>query len=225
MSSLPTDSFTFFNEKGECINHRLFEREEQEQAYKYIPQDAQGVLELGARYGTVTCSISKKIGNRPVLITVEPDTDVWPCLEDNLKRHDVNAILVKGAISRKPIGFIHFDYGSFTTTNPAEDVKPVAESHHSNLAYRTEIPTWTLEEILNKSNIPIIDVLVADCEGFLEQFMDENPDLYNTLRVIIFEKDGTNRCNYNRIQWYLYKAGLREVVGGFHAVWVRKSEV
>jgi FkbM family methyltransferase len=221
--ALPTYSFTFFDEKGERVEHLICEYTEQKQAYKYVPEDAQGVLELGARYGTVTCAISNKIKNRPVLISVEPDSNVWNALEDNLRRHSVNATVVKGAISRKPIGMVHFQYSSFTTIKPEEDVKPVAEDFKRTLSFTQEIATWTLEQILEMTKIPVIDVLVADCEGFLEQFLDENPSLYKTLRVIIFEKDAKDRCNYNKIQWYLHKNGLREVVDGFHAVWIRAS--
>ena len=67
MTALPTDSFTFFNEKGERIDHLTGERTEQLQAYEYVPEDAQGVLELGARYGTVTAAISKKLKNKSEL--------------------------------------------------------------------------------------------------------------------------------------------------------------
>lgn len=215
------DSFCFFDEKGNRINHLESERTEQDQASLYIPEDAKGVLELGARYGTVTYAISKRIGNRPILITVEPDSTVWPALEDNLKRYTIHANIVKGAISRKPLGIVHFQYSSFTADDPSVSVVKAAEDFKQSLTYNMSISTWTLEEIQEKTNIPVIDVLVADCEGFLEQFMEENPTLYKTLRVIIFEKDFSERCNYNKIQWHLHRHGFREIVGGFHAVWIK----
>ena len=46
--------------KGQLINHKIEERTEQEQAFKYIyPDDV--VLELGGRYGTVSSIINYKL--------------------------------------------------------------------------------------------------------------------------------------------------------------------
>ena len=51
------------------------------------------------------------------------------------------------------------------------------------------------------------NVLVADCEGFLETFFDENPELYEELNLIIYERDNDGskggrriKCNYNKIE-------------------------
>lgn len=43
------------------------------------------------------------------------------------------------------------------------------------------------------------NVLVADCEGFLQQFFDENPEFYDNLRLVIFEADYPEKCNYGKI--------------------------
>ena len=217
----PIDSFSFFNEKGDKINHLTCERTEQLQAYKYVPEDAKGVLELGARYGTVTCAISEKINKRPVLITVEPDPDIWDALEKNLTKNSANAYIIKGAISKKSVGLVHLDYGTFTTVDMEKSLKQIYDVIKTGVEYYSTVPTWTLQQIQEKTNIPVIDTLVADCEGFLEQFFDENPELYKTLNTVIFEKDFSERCNYPKIQWHLHKYGLREVIGGSHAVWIR----
>lgn len=223
MSDTP---FEFFNEKGQRIDHLKSERTEQEQAAQYIPENAKGVLELGARYGTVTCTISKKIKHRPVLITVEPDVSVWEALDKNLKQNGANAYVVKGTISKTPVGFVHFQYGSFTAKDPKEGATKVSEYYKLPfMKYYTKIPVVSLEEVQKAANIPVIDTLMADCEGFLEQFMDENPHLYDTLNTFIFERDGGDRCNYDKIEVKLKEHGFREIVGGFHAVWMRETPV
>jgi hypothetical protein len=60
---------------------------------------------------------------------------------------------------------------------------------------------------------------VADCEGFLEQFMDENPKLYQQLSLIMFKKDYPNKCNYAKIENTLKTNGFTCLVGRFHSVW------
>lgn len=216
-----SDTFEFFNENGQRVDHLTSERTEQEQASTYIPEDAKGVLELGSRYGTVTCSISRRIGYRPVLITVEPDISVWQPLEDNIKRNGAKAFIVKGTISKTPVGFVKFQYGSFTSKDPMEGAKKVSEYYRIPLQYYTSIKVVSLEEVQEAAQIPVIDTLVADCEGFLEQFMDENPHLYTSVNTFIFERDGGDRCDYDKIEANLKEHGFREIVSGFHAVWIK----
>ena len=44
----------------------------------------------------------------------------------------------------------------------------------------SKINHYTLDEIKKKYKIKTFNVLVADCEGFLEQFIDENPNIQHT---------------------------------------------
>lgn len=46
----------------------------------------------------------------------------------------------------------------------------------------------TLSEVQQKYNI-YFDCLLADCEGFLLQFMQENDIFFNNLRCVIYEED------------------------------------
>jgi len=62
------------------------------------------------------------------------------------------------------------------------------------------------------------NVLVADCEGFLEQFFDENPEFYDNLRLIIFEEDFPEKCNYNKIKENLRTKGFINILNGFQNV-------
>jgi hypothetical protein len=62
-------------------------------------------------------------------------------------------------------------------------------------------------------------VLVADCEGFLETFLDENPTIYDDIRLIIFEADYPDKSNYDSIYRNLKSKGFTQVVYGFQNVW------
>ena len=193
----------FYDEHGQRVDHLNSERDEQLLATQYVDENSKGVLELGARYGTVTCAISTKLRNRPVLVSVEPDYRVWDTLDKNLERNHAVAHLVKGTITRNPQGINAAGYSTNTY-----DVE------------KSQIANWTLEQIMEKYNLQF-DTLVADCEGFLEKFLDENPRLYDELNTIIFEADMESVCNYSRIRWMLHKHGMREVHGGFQNVWKR----
>jgi FkbM family methyltransferase len=190
----------FYNELGELIDHRSLESIEQHQASQYIHHNAV-VLELGARYGTVTCAISAKLANKEALVTVEPDARVWQALEGNIARNNCKAHIVKGFISSTPMSLSNHGYGS--TSSRCSD---------------STISNVTLAEIQEKYSVQF-DTLVADCEGFLEQFFDENPTFMDKLTLVIFEKDYPQKCNYAKIDAALKERGFTCIVNGFHSVW------
>ena len=62
------------------------------------------------------------------------------------------------------------------------------------------------------------NVLVADCEGFLETFLNENKVLYNQLNLIIFECDRPDVCNYALIKAELLTNGFVCLENDFQCV-------
>lgn len=194
----------FLNEKGHVIDIEKMEATEQEQAEKYIDKYDK-VLELGVRYGTVTYRILNKLDSTDNYVGVEPDSRVWSTINHNLKSFN-NVNIVHGFISRTPLALEELDsyYGYGTTSTKNSD---------------STIPHFTLEEIENKYNISF-NVLVADCEGFLEQFLDENEKLYKQLRMILFEEDYPNKCNYEKIKQKLRDHDFKVIENsGMHQVW------
>ncbi len=200
---------TFYNENNEIINHLLLESEEQRLANKYVKSD-DIVLELGARYGTVSYAINSKLENKKNHVCVEPDERVWKALDDNKTRNNCDYNIVKGFVSRKKLDLVNKDvcfngYGATAVENN-----------------NTSIESFTLEEIINKYGLDShFTTLVADCEGFLEQFLDENPNLYNDLKTVIFEADYPEKCNYEKIRNNLKNRGFYPVVNGFQNVYMK----
>jgi FkbM family methyltransferase len=192
--------------EGTKINIEYMEKDEQDLANKYILED-DIVLELGARYGSVSCIINNKLNNKNNQVVVEPDDRVWYALEENKKRNNCEFNIVKGFISNKKLDLTNLDncygYGSTFIEN-------------SN----TKIPSYTLNEIKKIYNLKF-NVLVADCEGFLEVFFDENPELYDEIRLIIFEEDYREKCNYNKIKYELRKRNFTQLLEGNQNVWVK----
>jgi len=187
---------------GNRINTQKIERYEQDLATKYIEEN-DVVLELGARYGSVSCIINSKLSNKINQVVVEPDRAVWKALELNKRRNKCEFSIVKGFVSTSKMNLTGAGYGSTFVENQ-----------------NSTIPSYSLDEIKKQYNINF-NVLVADCEGFLEKFFDENPDFYDNLRMIIFEADYPEKCNYDKIRANLRERNFTEVVGGFHNVWIK----
>jgi len=75
----------------------------------------------------------------------------------------------------------------------------------------------SLEDLQTKTSLKF-NVLVADCEGFLETFLNENKCLYTQLDLIIFECDRPDVCNYEFIKSELVKNNFRMIENGFQCV-------
>ena len=196
---------TILNEKGIEVNTKMIENVEQAMAEAYIqPEDV--VLELGARYGSVSCRINLKLSDKTNQVSVEPDSSVWEALEKNRDSNNCKFHIVKGCISKTPRLLINEKaangYAATTVENPI-----------------STMPHFTLDEVKQKYAIENFTVLFADCEGCLGYFFKENPTLWDSLRLFIFEADNPRECDYRTIVNTLAEKGFVEVKGGFHAVW------
>jgi FkbM family methyltransferase len=190
---------------GKSVNTAALEVTEQELARQYIEEN-DIVFELGARYGSVSCIINSKLKCKTNQVVVEPDQRVWDALERNKKINNCNFHIVKGFVSSKKLGLTNLDdCGGYGTTYIVKD--------------DSNIPSYSMEYIQAKYNLKF-NVLVADCEGFLEVFFDENPNFYDNLRLIIFEADYRQKCDYTKIRNTLHKKGFIAKLTGFQNVWI-----
>lgn len=193
------------NENDVIIDINAVEKDEQDLANTYI-QENDVVLELGARYGSVSCIINSKLNEKTNQVVVEPDARVWEALDKNRRKNNCNFHTVKGFISNRKLDLINLTYDYGTTFIDNEN---------------TTIPSYTLDEIKQKYNLNF-NVLVADCEGYLERFFDENPNFYDDLRLIIFEADYPNKCNYRKIKNKLLDKKFTKILEGFQNVWIKQ---
>lgn len=187
--------YNFIDEKGNLVKYDRYEKVERNQARKFIdPKDC--VLELGARYGGVSVTINNILNVKTNQVSVEPDKRVWGALERNRREHNCHFEILKGTISRKPQKI----NGNSWATHTIEG--------------SSDIPHYTIPD-------KPFNVLVADCEGFLETFYRENKEFFRKLRLIIFEKDRPEICNYDYIISELKEIGFKEVINNFHSVFIR----
>lgn len=199
---------TIFNEHGEKIDTSTVENREQIHANAFIdPNDV--VLELGARYGSVSIVINRKLNNKLNHVAVDPDERIWSILEKNRNDHDCKFHILKGVISKKPVALAELEgYNGYGTTS-VHTTEP------------TSVQSFTLEEVQELYSLKFT-ALVADCEGFLETFFDENPTIYDQLNTVLYEQDYVDKCNYDRIAQNLRDHGFTNLWYGSHMVWKRE---
>jgi len=198
------------DQNGTPVDINNLEKCEQYLARKYIKEN-DIVLELGARYGSVSCIINSKLKCKTNQVVVEPDDRVWEALERNKKANKCEFHIVKGFISTKKLGLTNLEawHGGYGSTYIEQT--------------DTKIPSYSLNEVQEKYNLTF-NVLVADCEGFLEIFFDENPNFYDTLRLIIFEEDYPDKCNYDKVRNMLKEKGFKKILEGFQNVWIQSAK-
>ena len=201
-------NYIFYDEHGTLLNYEWTEREEQLIVEQIIHEDCI-VLELGARYGTVSCRINRRLKNRSNQVSVEPDPTIWDTLEKNRSLNNCEFYVLKGAVSSSPLNFIK-------SNNPyASSTEKVIDG---------SVNCITVKELEKCCNLKF-NTLVADCEGFLEQFFEENPHMYEQLYLIFFEKDYPDVCDYNKITNNLKKHGFTCIIPGFHEVWINYNKI
>lgn len=200
------------DEHGNPIDTTHIERAEQELAHKYIlPTDC--VLELGGRYGSVSCVINSKLNTKTNHVVVEPDNRVWDALKKNRDANGCQFHIVDGLISTTPFILTNLTKanGYATSCKPAEN---------------SSIPHYSLDRVKDMVQIPRFTAFMADCEGCLGHFMEENPGLYDELRLFIFECDGEQRDTmYIPIRNILQEKRFTNVARGFHEVWIKQMHV
>ena len=123
------------NEKGEVINIEIVEAAEQSMVKEFLHED-DVVLELGARYGSVSCTINKILNNKKNQVSVEPDYRIWSSLENNRKFNGCEFGIINGFVSRQKLNIIAKGYD--TTFTPDET---------------SNVECLTLEEIEDKFNL------------------------------------------------------------------------
>lgn len=203
----------FVNEKGEKVDYRTFESVEVHLAKKYIKRDDY-VLELGARYGGVSCAINSKLKNKTHQYSVEPDYRVWDALETNKKNNNCEFNIIKGTISNEPMKIIQ-DTRKFKDNNDWAAYTELASGYSSPAPRGIEN---------HKLPDKPFNVLVADCEGFLETFYNENKQLFSQLRCIMIEKDRPDQCNYKFLESEFLNMGFKisyKCEKDFHVVYER----
>lgn len=196
---IETDEIIYYDENNNIIDNKTSERDEQEQSYKYI--DASDVvLELGARYGTVSNVINYKLNNKENHIIVEPDETVLKALEKNRDSGNFKYKIETKYISNNPKEMIKSGYGTrlVNSNNP----------NNNNITWNDFKKKYPLK----------FNVIVADCEGCLCEFIETMGEDFNNIYKIIFEEDQAEMCNYTLLKEKLIENGFKKIEEVFSGV-------
>ena len=193
----------FYDENNKIIDIVKKEVVEQNLANKYIDSN-DIVLELGARYGTVSVIINKNLNdiNKYKHYVVEPDNNVWDALEKNKLNHNSKFQIIKGIISKNKHSLS--DYSNYSTRTIKND--------NGNIK---------IFDIPNEK----FNVLFVDCEGCFDEFYNEFPNFVNNLDKIILECDYKNVINYDKIINKLISNNfyIKENIRNFHYVFMKNK--
>jgi len=182
------DNLQYYDESNNIIDHKNIERDEQQIAYDYIePNDI--VLELGGRFGTVSNVINHKLNNKTNHVVVEPDSLVIPALTKNKNIYQYN--IENSYISNKNKKLTGSGYG---------EKMIYSEEPNNKLTYSDFKQKYPLK----------FNVIVADCEGCLCEFLDIMGDDLNNINKIIFEKKKQGMCDYKEIKKKLESKGFEQ---------------
>ena len=204
---LENKDMDLLNENNQPVNLNM-EWIEQELVKQYIkPNDK--VLELGARYGSVSITTNKILEDKNSHYVVEPDSKVWDCLERNMKVNNTEFNIIKGVIGKSKLEIKGQGYATHTIVSDKGDI----DNH--------ELP-----------NVDF-NVLIADCEGYLETFYNENLDFLNNLHMVIFETDRPEACDYDKIIKGLLDMGFSQkekipepgMPGMYHYVFIKEKHL
>jgi FkbM family methyltransferase len=183
---------TFYDENDNLIDHKKEEIDEQYQVYQFI-ESKDIVLELGGRYGSVSTVINKMVHHKNNHVVVEPDNNVIHSLEKNKSINNCKFTICPKFISNKNKKIVYDGYGT-----RVEDSNETSNNHQ--LTYQE----------FKKLYPQRFNVLVADCEGCLEEFLEIMGDDFDYINKVIYEEDQPHMCNYDKIKEKLLNAGFVE---------------
>ena len=207
------DNIPYYDENGKTVNHKKDERLEQYAANDFVKPDMK-VLKLGARYGTVSCVANHRLNNPKDMVVVEPDSSVIDALKLNKKNHKGKFKIYNGAISTKPLQIMVANYGTYT-------VDAVDKANKANTT-TNKVKHMSLQKLIDKTKIEF-DCLIADCEACLCSFVKENEEYMAKFRLVIFENDRPDICDYKYVEKILKNNGMvkQKFIHPFISIWAK----
>lgn len=168
--------------------------------HAYLPKNSV-VLELGARFGTVSCAISKRQRYSSLRMSVEPDVKAFSALKRNLKRHACTGYVVHGAVSSTPLW--HVFSGRMATMSYSTRLLTTEASGCTDEFSRRRrcrrVPTFSVAELQANFSARVgrptpFTALVIDCEFCWDQLKNDEGEFLRSpqLTHLFYELDEKN---------------------------------
>merc|ERR1712013_737423 len=130
------------------------------------------VLEIGSRYGAVSCALSEVMGNNGKLVTVEADPDVWAMHQYNKLSHSCTSYSVFGVLGEEDMTVLRDTQGYGKRTSAGDDAEGVTVKHF----------TW--DEVEQETGLTF-NTLIIDCEGCIVNIIDTYRHKFRQVKKII----------------------------------------
>ena len=151
-----------------------------------IPDDV--VLEVGARYGTMSCALAEMQGNSGNLISVEADPAVWDILQFNLETHRCKAFKVLGVLGEKDMVMME-ETKMTKAMNLMNLPLGYARMTSSDLSMSgTRVTHFTWDDIEQETGL-LINAIIFDCEGCMFDILKSYGHKLGQVKKIIIEND------------------------------------
>lgn len=191
--------------------------------HSFIDPESKGVLEIGARYGTSSCAISKVVTrNASVLVSVEADGTLFNATETNLRRNGCRNHLVHGVVGHHPMVKAKQRNGSPWTTK----FDPVSSTdgggaHKLSAEGDAMVPAYTPSALASMYGATF-DTMVVDCEGCFAAILRDFPDTVRSVDTVMLEGDygiglqSQGYVDYNNITIAMLSMGFMVSEQFFH---------
>lgn len=191
------------------------------------------VVDIGANCGVFTLFAASITRNS--VYAFEPSSRNLEVLRRNIAVNGLHHVTAYGCAVSDKVGlaklFLHPSIGGLNLLSDhiipdkIEQYKARTElnyliSDHDKTGTYTEVPTTTLQEIMDSNNLERIDFLKLDCEGAESSILQSTSDKYlKRVRKIALEfHDHLSELNHNDIQSILKRSGFTTKLN-----WDRKS--
>ena len=183
---------------------------------KYM-SDCAKILEIGGRFGVVSCVINFILKNKKKHIVVEPDKRVWEALRTNKQSTNSGFHILKGAISSDKV----------CLTNWESTCGKMGKNSRFRIGIipyvSPDISIYTYDEIKKKYGF-CPDTLVVTCEGAFVEIFRDFPEMLDDMKHIFIEWDAINNRNNIFYKEMILKRGFKEIKGGYNSVYERFDE-
>lgn len=169
------------------------ERHAIKDVHAYLPADSV-VLELGARFGTVSCAVSKRQRYSGLRVSVEPDDAAFAALTANVRRHACAGDVVNGAVSSRPLW--HKKFGRKATASYSTQLVSWCPTEYVRSGRCQRVPTFSIAELQANLSARVgratpFTALVIDCEHCWKQLKSDEASFLRSpqLTHIFYELD------------------------------------
>ena len=179
--------------------------------YTYLPPSAV-VLELGARYGTVSCAISHRQAKSGLRLSLEPDATAYKIHSANVRANGCAGHTLLAAASRKPL----FKHPTLRATSPKPSGNFLrTENCSAGCEQRKTYSVPQLADVLSQrvGHRVQFDSLVVDCEGCFMALLEDEADFLRDpiLERIFYEVDERNPKLIERVCSFGFGIARHEV--------------